>query len=186
MKTLATTLLTLVLCVCSYAQTPEEMKAWQESMTPNEHHKWLASFDGEWIGEVKMWMDPSLPPSVSKIKTKNEMIMNGLYQRSTHSGEMMGQPFNGEGMMGFDNTKKKFVSTWIDNMGSGIMYMEGSMVEGEKILTTYGEMSDPMSGETINVKQVLKVIDDDTHIFEMYMIIGDNETKTMEIMYKRN
>lgn len=29
------------------------------------------------------------------------------------------------GIMGYDNAKKKFVSTWIDNLGTGIINMPG-------------------------------------------------------------
>jgi hypothetical protein len=161
------------------------MKAWQESMTPGKYHKWLASFDGKWTGEMNMWMDPSQPPVASKLSTTNEMIMDGLYQKSTHSGEMMGMPFKGEGLVAYDNSKKSFITTWIDNMGSGIMTMEGTLDESGKILITKGKMTDPMTGKDISVKQVLTYITEDKHHFEMYMTVDDNEMKTMEITYHR-
>lgn len=185
MKRLVFSLLTVLAFGITTAQTPEEMKAWQDHMTPNEHHKWLSMFDGDWIGESKMWMDPAAPPTTYKMKTKNEMIMNGLYQRSTHSGDMMGMPFMGEGLVGFDNAKKMFVTTWFDNMGSSITYMEGVRNQKDNTLVTNGLMSDPMTGKSINVRQVLKYIDKDTHIFEMYMTVDGKEMKTMEITYKR-
>ena len=76
----------------AFSQTPEEMKAWQDNMTPGENHQWLASMNGNWDATVKMWMDPTQPPNISKATTKNEMILGGLYQRSQHSGTMMGMP----------------------------------------------------------------------------------------------
>ncbi|MCD2259404.1 DUF1579 domain-containing protein [Psychroserpens luteolus] len=185
MKKLLVLIVLLVFCANGYAQTPEEMKAWQEHMTPGKYHKWLSSFDGEWNGDVKMWMDPSQPPVASKMSTKNEMIMNGLYQRSTHSGNMMGMPFKGEGMIGYDNSKKEFINTWIDNMGSGIMIMKGTLDETGKILLTEGTMTDPMSGKDMGIKQILTHISEDKHHFEMYMIVGKEEMKTMEITYTR-
>jgi len=185
MKKLLLLLVLFAFCSSGFTQTEQEMKAWQDNMTPGKHHKWLASLDGEWTGEMKMWMDPSQSPTVSKLSTKNEMIMNGLYQKSTHSGDMMGMPFKGEGMAGFDNSKKIFVTTWIDNMGSGIMTMEGSLDDTEKILTTEGTMTDPMTGKEIGIKQVLTHLSEDKHFFEMYMIVGDETMKTMEITYHR-
>ena len=113
------------------------------------------------------------------------MIMNGLYQRSTHSGEMMGMPFMGEAITGYDNAQKKFLSTWIDNFGSSIMFMEGSYDKTTDTLTTTGNMMDPASGKEIEVRQVLTKVSEDKHTFEMYMTMDGNETKTMEITYKR-
>ncbi|MBO6607344.1 DUF1579 domain-containing protein [Psychroserpens sp.] len=185
MKKLVLALILMSFCSINYAQTPEEMKAWEDSMTPGKYHKWLASFDGEWQGDVKMWMDPTQPPMASTMKTTNRMIMNGLYQKSTHSGEMMGKPFKGEGTVGYDNIKKRFITTWIDNFGSGIMQMEGELSSDDKVMVTIGKMSDPMSGQDMTVKQVLTYISDDRHLFEMYMVLGDKEMKTMEINYSR-
>lgn len=185
MKKLLFTLTILAFCISAYAQTPEEMKAWQANMTPGEHHKWLASFDGDWNTLVKMWMDPSQPAQQSKGKTTNEMIMNGLYQRSSHQGEMMGMPFNGESITGYDNAKKKFVGTWIDNFGSGIMYMEGHYDKAKDALITKGTMLDPASGKDIKIRQVLTRVSEDIHTFEMFMDMNGQEVKSMEITYTR-
>ena len=185
MKKFILLLAILAFCMNGFSQTPEQMKAWQENMTPGKYHKWLASFDGEWTGDVKMWMDPSQPPMASKMNTTNAMIMDGLYQKSTHNGMMMGAPFKGQGLVGYDNSKEIFISTWVDNMGSGIMIMEGNVDKDGKVLTTVGTMTDPITGDTINVKQVLTYISDDKHLFEMYMTSDGQEFKTMEITYSR-
>src|SRR5690606_9279241 len=164
----------------TFAQTPEEMAAWEASMKPSEQHKWLASMDGSWNAKVKMWMDPSQPAQESDATTKNEMIMNGLYQRSIHTGDMMGMPFHGESTTGYDNTNKKFVATWIDNMGTGIMYMEGNYDDVSKTLTLKGSTTDPMTGKDIEVKETITHNSPDQHTFIMYMVHNGKETKTME------
>ena len=46
-------------------------------------------------------------------------------------------------------------------------------------------MMDPASGKEIEVRQVLTKVSEDKHTFEMYMTMDGNETKTMEITYKR-
>lgn len=167
------------------AQTPEEMKAWQQSMMPGEYHKWLSKFDGKWMGEVKMWMDPSQPPMSSKMVTVNKMVMNGLFQKSTHSGNMMGMEFNGEGLVGYDNVKKMFNSTWVDNMTSSITYMTGTLNDDNKTLVMKGSMIDPMTGKDMVLKQVLTYLSEDKHLFEMFMVVDDKDIKTMEITYTR-
>ncbi|MGS2726424.1 DUF1579 domain-containing protein [Psychroserpens sp. BH13MA-6] len=186
MKKLLTTF-ALLLVICSVtAQSKDEMKALKESMTPSEQHEWLASFNGKWSAKVQMWMDPSQPPSISKATTENEMILDGLYQRSSHKGTMLEMPFHGESIMGYDNIKKKFVSTWIDNFGSGIMMLSGDFDKESKTLILEGSMADPMTGKDLWVREVLTKISDDEHKFEMFMVTPEGkETKTMEIYYKR-
>jgi len=162
----------------------EMMKAWQESMTPGSMHEMLAHKVGEWKAEVKMWMDPSQPPSTSEAKTVCESILGGRYFKSTHTGNMMGMPFEGFEITGYDNVKKKFFSVWLDNMGTGVMMSEGTYDETTKTLTLTGQMTDPM-GTNMNVREVIKVIDNDNSIFEMYVDMGGQEMKNMEINYTR-
>lgn len=185
MKKLIITCFCVLLSVTSFSQTPEEMKAWQENMTPGKYHKWLASMNGNWDATVKMWMDPTQPPNVSKATTTNEMIMNGLYQRSTHTGNMMGMPFMGEAITAYDNAKKEFLATWIDNFGSSIMMLKGTLDEKTNALTLEGKMMDPATGKDMHVKQVNEIISEDSYKFTMYMVMNGQDIKNMEITYTR-
>jgi len=56
---------------------------------------------------------------------------------------MMGMPFEGIGINGYDNLKKKFVSTWIDNMGTMIVMSTGTFDPATKTFTYMGEMDNP-------------------------------------------
>jgi hypothetical protein len=162
------------------------MKNWQAYMTPGDMHKMMASWSGTWTGDVSMWMKPGEAPMKSTGVATNTMAMNGLYQVSKHKGMMMGMPFEGMGTLAFDNIKKAFVNTWIDNMGSGIMKMEGPWDEATKTLTLTGTMVDPMTGKDCTMKETLKVVDANTQVMEMYGPGPDGkEFKTMEITLKR-
>lgn len=160
------------------------MKAWQESMTPGPMHEMLANRVGEWNAEVTMWMDPNQPPTTSEAKTVTESILGGRYFKSTHTGDMMGMPFEGYEISGYDNVKKKFFSIWIDNMGTGFMTSEGTYDDATKSLTLTGQMTEPM-GTEMNVKEVIKSVDNDNSTFEMFVDMGGQEVKTMEIKYSR-
>jgi alcohol dehydrogenase YqhD (iron-dependent ADH family) len=46
-------------------------------------------------------------------------------------------------------------------------------------------MMDPMSGQNIPIRQVLKIIDNNTHIMEQYNTKNGKEFKTMEIKFTR-
>ena len=97
----------------------------------------------------------------------------------------MGMPFEGISIVGYDNALKMYISTWVDNMGTGIMYMKGTYDEKNQLLTSTGKMVDAISGKEINVRQTVKFVDDNTQVMEMYDLRGPKEFKTMEITFKR-
>jgi len=162
------------------------MKNWQEYMTPGDIHKMMAKWDGVWNGEVTMWMYPGAPEQKSKSTAENKMIMNGLYQESNHSGDMMGMPFSGKSTTAYDNHRKEFISTWIDNMGSGIMIMKGTWDEASKTINLKGRMVDPGTKQDTDVRETFKIIDDNTQEMEMFVVTPEGkEFKTMNIKYTR-
>jgi hypothetical protein len=162
------------------------MKNWQAYMTPGEPHKMMAKFNGTWNGDITMWMAPGAEPIKNTGVAVYKSALNGLYQTATHKGTMMGQPFEGHSTLAYDNHKKIFESVWIDNMGSGIMHLSGPWDETAKTITLSGKMIDPGTGKECNIREVMKMVDDNTQVMEMYATGPDGkEFKTMEIVSKR-
>lgn len=160
------------------------MKAWQEVMTPGEEHKMLEGVVGEWEGDISMWMDPSQPPQNYKGTSTYKTILGGRYIEGIYTGSMMGMPFEGRDINGYDKAKKVYFTFWIDNMGTGTMYLEGTYDKNTNSLNYSGETVDPM-GNKMKVREVIKMIDKDHSTFEMYMDMGQGEMKSMEIKYTR-
>jgi hypothetical protein len=50
------------------------MKRWQAFMTPGDSHALLKEREGTWQITIKMWMDPSAPPTVSTGTSVVKMI----------------------------------------------------------------------------------------------------------------
>jgi hypothetical protein len=160
-------------------------KAWMAYMTPGPIHQMIAKSDGDWKGDVSMWMAPGAPPTKSTADCTNKMIMGGRYQESKYKGTMMGMPFEGMGLMAYDNARKVFLSSWIDNMGTGMMNMEGVWDDNTKSITFTGKSVDPMTGKDMDFKEVFKLIDDNTQEMAMYTQMNGQEFKTMEIRLTR-
>lgn len=161
-------------------------KAWEAYMTPSEPHKRMAADEGKWNDELTFWMGPDAPPEKATATEEVKMILGGRYQISTTTGEMMGMPFEGRATLAYDNATNEYISTWIDNMGTGLSVMRGTYDEASKSTTLMGTMVDPMTGKEKQMKQVYTIIDDDTRKMEMYEITpGDKEIKNMEIIMKR-
>lgn len=166
--------------------TPEEeQKAWMEYATPGTMHDWMAKNNGTWESEMKMWMNPDSPAINTTGKTVFKTVMGGRYQEGVHTGNSMGMPFEGLSIMAYDNAKKVFISTWIDNMGTGIMTMEGTYDSTSKTLTMKGKMVDPVTGKDNDVREITTFVDDNTQKLEMYCTMHGKEMKAMEMVSKR-
>lgn len=172
---------------------PATMAKMMELTKLNENHKLLAQLAGTWKYEVKMWMVPDAPPMMSKGMATRKPIMEGRYfvvevegqmEMPGPDGKMKDFDFKGRSTEGYNNVKKKFVSTWTDNMGTGIMLSEGTYDEASKAFTYTSEI-EMMPGMTTKVREVVKIVDQDHHNFEWYEDRGGKEVKTMEINYTR-
>jgi hypothetical protein len=167
------------------AQSQEEMKAYTSYMTPGPVQQMMAKSAGAWTGAVTTWMQEGAAPTNSILESTNEMILGGRYLQTTHKGTMMGSPFEGIGTMGYDNAKKVYVSSWVDNMGTGILYMEGSYDDATKTMTLNGKSTDPLTGKDIPTREVMKFVDDTHQVFELYFTQKGKESKWMEIKYTK-
>ena len=161
------------------------MKAWEAYMTPGEPHKMMAMSNGKWKEDMTMYMSPDAPPQKMTSSCENTMMMNGLYQKSVHKGMYNNMPFEGISTMAYNNASKKYQSTWIDNMGSGIMNMEGTYDEASKTINMKGMTTDPMSGQDMAVRETFKLIDDKNHYMEMFETRAGKESKTLEIKFTK-
>lgn len=176
----------LMLSGAAQAQTEDEMKKWMDYMTPGDIHKMIASWDGDWTGDIITWMAPDAPPSNSTGSCTNKMIMGGRYQLGNFDGSFSGMPFQGMSLLAYDNSKKVFESIWIDNMGTGVMHLKGTWNDATKTLTLTGPMLEPTSGKEITMKETLQIVDANTQVMSMYAPGPDGkEFKNMQITFKR-
>jgi uncharacterized protein YfaP (DUF2135 family) len=194
------TFVSAALFVCAVAafatdappQVTPQQQAMMEKMakagTPGPQHAMLAKLAGDWACTGKFQMDPSQPWQEAQSTATITTLMDGRYIQEVTSGQMMGAPFNGMGIYGFDNVSGKFVSIWIDNMGTGIMNSVGTADANGKVINWIGTMNDPMTGKAAKERMVLTIVDDDHHTLEMYGVPpgGKKEMKMMTIDYARN
>jgi len=161
-------------------------KAWQEYATPNDKHKMLADEAGSWTEDVTMWYAPDAKPMTTKMTAEVKMSLGGRFQTSVHKGNFMGMPFEGMNTVAYNNASGKYAQTWIDNMATGIMYMEGTYDESTKTINFSGECVDPLTKKSKKMRQTYAVVDKDTRKMESFDNTPDGkEYKSMEIIMKR-
>ncbi|HEX7343080.1 MAG TPA: DUF1579 domain-containing protein [bacterium] len=164
------------------------MKKWEEMATPGEAHKLLDQFVGNWDYTSKFWMEgPDKPPAESKGSCSVRWILGGRFIQDETTGEMLGKPFQGFGLTGYDNFNKKYVSFWTDNSSTAFYTSEGTYNPVDKILSFFGLMDDAaMDARDKPVLYLQRLINNDKHIMEIHDLeIGEGRTKVAEMVYTR-
>lgn len=152
--------------------------------TPGAPHKALESLAGTWIAKSKMGMETGNVMEESGT-SEQKMVLDGRFLQQEYSGRMMGAPFTGIGYTGYDNHKKKYISTWMDSMGTAILFFEGTASRDGKTVTQECSHEDPVRGP-MKWRSVTRIVDNNKNTFEMYGIYqGGKEEKMFEITYTR-
>jgi hypothetical protein len=193
-RTLAALPLALAFALPALAQdaahemTPEqkaEMEAYTAAGTPGAAHAALAKMAGTYDIDVKSWHDPSGPPQVEKGTATRSMALDGRVMVEEVSSTMMGTPWTGHGMHGYDNVTGKHWSTWNDSMSTGLMVSEGTC-DAAGACTFTGSWNDPVTKGKINSRMTTKWTSPTTEVFEMFVPGKDGkEFRMMELTYTK-
>jgi len=161
------------------------MEIYKKAGTPGEPHKLLAKLEGSWITTSKGWMEPGKPPVESAGTCEQRMILDGHYLRQEYAGDMMGVPFTGINILGYDNHAKKYESIWIDTMSTAVFYFEGTASKDGRTITQECRYDDPVRGPSV-WRSVTRIKDENTQEFEMFITPkGGKEEKMMEMTVTR-
>ena len=168
------------------ADKAEMMKKMEAAATPGPAHHALNALVGDWKAEVKCWMEPGGAPAVSEATAETNWILDGHFLEEEFHGEMMGKPFTGRSLIGFDNIKQTFNSVWVSDMQTSMFTSEGKGENGNRVITLEGKATCAATGrKEIPMKTVFRVISPDKHVFEMFDGSRGENAKTMEITYTR-
>lgn len=156
----------------------------QENMKPGKMHQLLYKMVGTWNGKVKLRLQAGVPPLEFTTESVYETIDNGLHLRGKTAGNIMGMPFTGHEHFGYNNPTRKFFVTWIDNLGSGIQFLEGNYDEAAKTFTYTGNTTDPL-GQPVKITRTLKFLSDTETHYEFFTEQNGQKSKAMEIDFSK-
>ncbi len=168
--------------------TPEqkaEMEAYMKAGTPGAPHQALASSAGTYDMKIKSWHEAGAPPMEETGTATRTMTLDGRVLVEEVSSTMMGMPFTGHGMRGYDNVTGKYWSTWNDTMSTGLMVSEGTC-DAQRNCTFTGHWNDAVKKTPVKSRMTTRWTSPTTEIFEMYAPGRDGkEMKMMEITYTK-
>ncbi len=173
---------------CSFnIMNAQNQDPWTEYMTPSNIHTLLSQYTGSFNMEIKMSMGEGKEPSVITVNSEHIMLLGGRFLEMKQKGNMMGMDYESIITLGFNNTNKHMAMTTITNMGTGTLSLFGTWDEKSKSANLFGELTNPVSKNTISVKQVITFVDANTILIESYDKEGDKpEKKTVEYKLVRN
>lgn len=162
------------------------MKAAEKYTKPGANHKVLEKFLGKWNTETRFFMGGKAGPPEAGT-SEATWLMEGRWLKSSHKGTMMGMPAEGFMLMGYDNFKMSYVSTYVSSGDTAMLRSEGDMDPSGKVLISYGPLDEYLTGEHDKmVKYVWRFESDDKIVFEIHDLpIGEKHTKVIEIVSTR-
>lgn len=137
----------------------------QEMPQPSEHHKVLDHTKGVWKADCKMWMAEGADPMAMQ-GTETNTMLGGFWVISKFEGSMMGMPFEGSSLIGYDSKKKKYIGTWVDSTSETFTLMEGRYDKEKK--TMIMEYEQDMGAGPVKVVSEDRFVDENTREFKMY------------------
>jgi len=179
--------------------SPEEMAKLMEKVvemgTPGAEHELLKQMNGKWKATAKAYHAPGMEPDVTKGKTINEMMLGDRFSHQYYQGKMKMPTadgkheevdFEGVAVMGYDKIKKQYFTLWMDNYGTTYYRATGQYDKEKKELSMTAIGPDPMKGmQDSESKWVMRFESKDKYVFEMYMDMGGEWRKHMEIIYEK-
>jgi hypothetical protein len=148
----------------------------QEAPKPGPEHKLLARQAGTWDTTMKFG-DMEVKGTATF-----KMDLGGLWLVGTLESKLFGQKFSGRSLDSYNPARKKFVSVWVDSMGTAPLLMEGTFDKETKTLTMTGE-GPGMDGKPIRFRSVSRMPDADTLVMKMYM--GPGKEPAFTVTYRR-
>ncbi len=165
----------------------EMMKAWHAASTPGGEHEKLKLLIGKWKVSTKSWESEGGKPEETTGTATFKAILGGRFVQQDFKGKMMGQPYEGTGIMGYNNVTQKFESTWYDSMSTASMHFEGTMDPSTQVIAEKGEFVCPIKKTSQKMRSEFKISDKNNANFTLWMpdMVTSKEYKGMEQVYKR-
>ncbi|MCH8147983.1 MAG: DUF1579 domain-containing protein [Planctomycetes bacterium] len=166
------------------------MDVFMKYATPGKHHDHLKTLAGKWKTSMRFRMSPDAPWNESTGECESEWILGGRFLQSkvkSPPSEAIPYPFEGFGLLGYDNLAKGYISVWTDTFLTGVMVFTGSCDASGKVITLAGEFADPRKGGAMSKERwVYRIINENKFIFEMWSPGEDGkEFRHGEITYTR-
>lgn len=169
-------------------ETKKMMETWMKLGTPGEAHKSITALAGTYNVAARSKMDPESPFMENTATCEKESVLGGRYLSEHCSGPGSNgmPPFEGMGMLGYNNYTKQYEMFWFDNMSTMGWVLKGNADAAGKVITMKASYEDPVTKKMKTSRWVLTIIDANKHKLEIHdMDAKDKEFVSAEVNYTR-
>ena len=152
---------------------------------PGPEHSQLMKWIGTWDVAFTQWTAADEPEKQAKGTSIFTSAYSGRYIREEYASDFAGKPFMGTGTTGYDRAAKHFVTTWHDNMGTGIAHLAGSATREGQEITYHGTMMCAQTQREVHLRHVVSWESSDRFTISMFNRSEGKERKVMELVYSR-
>lgn len=163
--------------------TPAE---WTSLSKPGSSHQLLSMFAGAWDVRITFWSSPDAHPQDSVGTSQLTWILGDRFLKEDFEGDVLGERYNGLGLMGYDAAARRFMTVWLDSLNTAIAYQQGVYDPDAKSFELTGEMYDPLLGRKKTTRSEIQVLSPDKYSVTMTDTTSTGATfKSLEIVYSR-
>jgi hypothetical protein len=149
--------------------------------TPGPEYDIFEKDLGDWDVEITNYAMGK--PEVTN-GTESNRMMGGFWMISNFQGNMMGLDFKGHGTHGYDSEAKKYIGSWMDSLGPGVMQMTGEYDKEKETLTLVGMAPGPDMKPAKH--RLVTAYKDGKRTMTMYITPKDGEeAKFMQMVYTK-
>ena len=169
--------------VSAVGLTPTE---WASLSRPGPSHKVLAPFVGEWDVRMTFWSSPGSKPETSQGVSSISWILGERFVQEKFTGTAGGDPFEGMGVMGYDNASRVFNTIWVDSLNTTMAMASGKFFAEGNIFELTSKLYDPLLSREKTVRSTIQFTSNDSYIFSMIDESPEGkEFKSLEMAYSR-
>jgi len=189
-RNIAACVIVLALGIYSIAASPTEVpaqtmarmeKLGEAFATPNENHEFLARLTGEWDTSSSVLGLPNEGGVASF-----SMILGNRFVNGDVRGTFANVPYVGRVTIGYDNYKHKFVASFLNDLGTSMLYAEGMLDTSGNTLSLWGSMDEWMTDEhDIPAMYRFAILDENHFTFELHDLAKITDTVVIATSYSR-
>jgi hypothetical protein len=137
---------------------------------------------GTWDAEIEVRPGPGAPVQRSRGVSENRLVGGGAWLVTDYRAD---SGFEGHGVYGFDQTRNKYVGTWVDSMRRFLVIAEGFWDPEGKKMTYRGEAKMP-DGRVVQWREETTTVGKDHQVFRSFLRLPDgSDFEMMTVNYRR-
>jgi hypothetical protein len=148
-------------------------------------HALLNPMAGQWETLTRYWTGPEAEPVEAKGSSTRKWILDGRFLQEEFEGGNLALPFRAVGLYGYDAFDQQYTAMWVDSMNTAMLSNAGTYDPSNKVVRFTGRYGDPWTGKKYPSRGATRLLDNDKHVMEFYVNLGEREFKMLEITYTR-